>query len=93
MNYTGQVAFRALLPMSNVPPGVTKNPYAMFVGLNRALLHYPLRHRTVMNVIGLAREPRWQEEGWAIPATIDEFTRLYDDFHQDALDLVHAISP
>jgi salicylate hydroxylase len=35
VNYTGQVAFRALLPMSDVPPGVTKTPYAMFVGLNR----------------------------------------------------------
>jgi 2-polyprenyl-6-methoxyphenol hydroxylase-like FAD-dependent oxidoreductase len=26
VNYTGQVAFRALLPMSKVPPGVTKVP-------------------------------------------------------------------
>jgi salicylate hydroxylase len=79
--------------MSKVPPGVTKIPYAMFVGLNRALLHYPLRHRTVMNAIGMAREPSWQEEGWAIPATIDEFTKLYSDFHRDALDLITAISP
>jgi salicylate hydroxylase len=93
VNYTGQVAFRALLPMSNVPPGVAKIPYAMFVGLNRALLHYPLRHRTMMNVIGMARESSWQEEGWAIPATIDEFARLYSDFHRDAVDLIHAISP
>src|SRR6516225_328354 len=93
VNYTGQVAFRALLPMSNVPPGVTKIPYAMFVGFNRALLHYPLRHRTMMNVIGMARESSWQDEGWAIPATIEEFARLYSDFHRDALDLIHAISP
>jgi hypothetical protein len=78
---------------TNVPPGVAKIPYAMFVGLNRALLHYPLRHRTIMNVIGMARERSWQEEGWAIPATIDEFTRLYGDFHRDALDLMNAISP
>ena len=56
VNYTGQVAFRALLPMSNVPPSVAKISYAMFVGLNRALLHYPLRHRAMMNVIGMARE-------------------------------------
>jgi salicylate hydroxylase len=93
VNYTGQVAFRALLPISNVPPGVTKTPYAMFVGLNRVLLHYPLRHRTIMNVIGIAREPSWHEEGWAIPATIEEFASLHCDFHSDALDLIHAISP
>ena len=46
-----------------------------------------------MNVIGIAREPSWHEEGWAIPATIDEFTGLYSDFHPDALDLINAISP
>jgi salicylate hydroxylase len=93
VNYTGQVAFRALLPMANLPASIAKMPYAMFVGLNRALLHYPLRHRTVMNVISMAREPRWQEEGWAIPATIEEVAGLHGDFHPDALDLFLAISP
>jgi 2-polyprenyl-6-methoxyphenol hydroxylase-like FAD-dependent oxidoreductase len=93
VNYTGQVAFRALVPMANVPASIAKMPYAMFVGVNRALLHYPLRHRTLMNVISMAREPRWQDEGWMIPATIEEFADLHSDFHADALDLIHAISP
>ena len=93
VNYTGQIAFRALLPMANVPAGITKLPFAMFVGDNRVLLHYPLRHRTIMNVIGVAREPRWQDEGWTIPATMDEFANLFDDFHPDALDLIRAIAP
>jgi len=93
VNYTGQVAFRALLPMAKVPASVTKMPYAMFVGVNRVLLHYPLRHRTIMNVISIVREPSWQEEGWTIPATIKELARLHSDFHPDALDLMHAISP
>ncbi len=93
VNYTGQVAFRALLPMANVPAGIMKHPFAMFVGINRVMLHYPLRHRTVMNVISVAREPRWQEEGWTIPATIEEFAGLHSDFHPDALGLIRAISP
>lgn len=93
VNYTGQIAFRALLPMANVPAGITKLPFAMFVGDNRVLLHYPLRHRTIMNVIGVAREPRWQDEGWTIPATMEEFANLFGDFHPDALDLIRAIAP
>ena len=91
VNYTGQVAFRALLPMANVPAGIMKMPFAMFVGVGRVMLHYPLRHRTIMNVVGVAREPRWQEEGWTIPATIEEFARLHSDFHSDALNLICAI--
>jgi 2-polyprenyl-6-methoxyphenol hydroxylase-like FAD-dependent oxidoreductase len=93
VNYTGQVAFRALVPIASVPAGIMKIPYAMFVRSDRALLHYPLRHRTVVNVVCLGREPKWQEEGWMIPATINQCVRLYSDFHQDALDLIHAVAP
>jgi salicylate hydroxylase len=93
VNYTGQVAFRALLPMANVPSSIAKLPFAMFVGNNRVLLHYPLRYRTIMNVVGVARQPFWQDEGWAIPATIEEFAGLHDDCHADALGLIRAIAP
>jgi salicylate hydroxylase len=93
VNYIGQVAFRALLPMADVPPGIAASPFSMFVGTRRLLLHYPLRHRTIMNVLGVAREPSWQEEGWRIPAVIDEFASLYGDLHPDALQLIRAIAP
>jgi salicylate hydroxylase len=93
VNYTGQVAFRALLPMANVPAGIAKRPFAMFVGIGRLMLHYPLRHRTIMNVLGVAREPSWQEEGWKIAATVEEFASLYGDFHPDASHLIRAITP
>ena len=93
VNYTGQVAFRALLPMTNVPPSIQEHPFAMFIGPNRFLLHYPLRHRTIMNVIAVGREPAWQEEGWRIPATVEEFTNLYSDLYPAALQLIRAIPP
>ena len=93
VNYTGQVAFRALLPMASVPVAIAERPFAMFVGVNRVLLHYPLRHRTIMNMLGISRELTWQEEGWIIPATIDEFVDLYSDLYPDALELIWTISP
>jgi salicylate hydroxylase len=68
-------------------------PFAMFVGTNRYFLHYPLRHRTIMNVIGVGRELRWQEEGWRIPATVEEFANLYSDLYPPALQLIRAILP
>jgi salicylate hydroxylase len=79
--------------MANVPDSIKDPPFAMFVGTNRYFLHYPLRHRTIMNVIGVGREPRWQEEGWRIPATVEEFANLYDDLYPPALQLIRAILP
>jgi salicylate hydroxylase len=46
-----------------------------------------------MNVIGVGREPHWQEEGWRIPATVEEFASLYGDFYPAALQLIYAIPP
>lgn len=93
VNYTGQVAFRALMPMDNVPADIKERPFAMFVGINRVLLHYPLRHRTLMNVLGVGREQTWQEEGWRIPGAVDEFESQYSDLYPPALQLIRAISP
>lgn len=93
VNYTGQVAFRALVPMADVPAGIAERPYALFVGVNRILVHYPLRHRSIMNVVGISREPKWQEEGWRISAAVEEFVDLYRDLYPDALELIRRISP
>ena len=93
VNYTGQVAFRALVPMADAPARLRENPFAMFVGARRYFLHYPLRHRTIMNVIGVGREPNWQQEGWRIPAAVEEFASIYGDLYPPALQLIHAIPP
>jgi len=93
VNYIGQVAFRALLPMADVPPAIAERPFAMFVGVNRLLLHYPLRHRSIMNVLGVSREPTWQEEGWLIPAAVEEFANLYGELYPEALALIRRIAP
>jgi len=93
VNYIGQVAFRALLPMADVPAAIAERPFAMFVGVNRLLLHYPLRHRSIMNVLGVSREPTWQAEGWRIPAAVEEFANLYGELYPDALALIRRIAP
>jgi salicylate hydroxylase len=46
-----------------------------------------------MNVIAISREPAWQQEGWRIPATIEEFVSFYGDLYPDALELIRRISP
>jgi salicylate hydroxylase len=40
-SYTGHVALRALVPFTRVPRAVTADPYALYVGVGRSLIHYP----------------------------------------------------
>jgi salicylate hydroxylase len=90
-SYTGHVALRALVPISRVPPAVIADPYALYVGAGRSLIHYPLRRQTTMNLLGNAQASQWQAEGWAIPATVPEFGGLFDDFPEPVRELIAAV--
>jgi salicylate hydroxylase len=65
-SYTGHVALRALVPITRVPQAIIADPYALYVGAGRSLIHYPLRRQSMMNLLGNAQAPQWQAEGWSI---------------------------
>jgi salicylate hydroxylase len=90
-SYTGHVALRALVPFTRVPPAIIEDPYALYVGAGRSLIHYPLRRQATMNLLGNAQAAQWEAEGWSIPATVTEFLRLFDDFPGPVRDLIAAI--
>jgi 2-polyprenyl-6-methoxyphenol hydroxylase-like FAD-dependent oxidoreductase len=91
--FTGQVAFRAVVPVERWSPEMKDLLSASYVGPKRVFLHYPMRRNTLMNVIGVGRTERWQEEGWAIPAEISEFVEHYHDYHTAVLDVIESIPP
>jgi len=89
-SYTGHVALRALVPFTRVPDAITKDPYALYVGAGRSLIHYPLRRQATMNLLGNAQAAQWQAEGWSIPATVKEFLGLFEDFPGPVQELIAA---
>jgi salicylate hydroxylase len=89
--FNGQVAYRALIPEELVPPAIRERSWAMYPGPRRQILHYPLRGGRIMNLIGTGRSETWEEEGWSIPATNEEFVAAYSDFAPDILKLIRAI--
>jgi salicylate hydroxylase len=92
-SYTGQVAFRALISCENELEYFSKQGASMYIGPDRMFLHYPLRKNTLMNVVAISRQPRWEQEGWAISAKAGELLELYQDFHPLVLGMIGAILP
>lgn len=88
--FNGQVAFRALVPWDKVPEAVREKGTGMYGAPQRYLLHYPLRGRTLMNLIGVGQASGWQEEGWSIPATVQEFEAHYSDLAPELIELIHG---
>ncbi|MEZ5233231.1 MAG: FAD-dependent monooxygenase [Acidimicrobiales bacterium] len=89
--FNGQVAFRAVLPDELVPPLVRERELAMHRGPGRYLLHYPLRGGQLMNLIGCGHTETWEEEGWSIPATNEQFLTAYADFAPHLQELIAAV--
>jgi salicylate hydroxylase len=91
--FNGQVAFRALIPDELVSESVRQLQMAMHPAPQRYLLHYPLRGGRIMNLIGCGQSAAWEEEGWSIPATNEEFADAYSDYSPDIVALIRSIPP
>lgn len=89
--FNGQIAFRSLIPAARVPASVRNRVSVMSAGPGRYLLSYPLRGGTIMNLVGLIQSDTWEEEGWAIPATNEEFAQAYAGYEPDLLELIRNI--
>jgi salicylate hydroxylase len=89
--FTGQVAFRALVPTAKLTEAVPSR--CMYIGPGRLFLNYLLRRGALMNIVAIARQPQWREHGWTIPAQASELLSLYDDFHPTVLALIKSIEP
>lgn len=59
-DFTGQVAWRALIPGDPQDPPEAQ----VFMGPGRHLVSYPLRGGTLRNIVAVEERSAWAEEGW-----------------------------
>jgi salicylate hydroxylase len=91
--FTGQVAYRCLVPVSLAAAFLDAGRAAVYYGPDRVLNRYTLRKGTLVNCVAIARTGTWRAEGWSSPATTDELVALYQGWHRDVLGLLRAAPP
>lgn len=77
--FTGQVAWRGIVPVERLPASVQAMPPGIHIGDKRLFMRYPVRHGALLNYAAFVNLEGWSEEGWAIPSTIDELLGHYAD--------------
>ena len=85
--FTGVVAWRAVVPMEKLPPRLAQMVGTNWLGPRGHVLHYPVRRGELMNYISLVERDDWQIESWTVAGTRSELANDYRDWHAD----VHAI--
>jgi len=89
--FTGYVAWRGLIDRRELPDLKIDPDFAVWVGQHRMVARYAVRKRSLINVVAISQQPDWSEEGWAIPADVEELLKEFDGWHESVTSLFKAI--
>lgn len=78
--FTGQVAWRMLVPAASVPGFSMPAASQVFMAAKRHVVVYPLRGGSVINVVAVEENPNWTEEGWNAPGDPEEMKAVFAGF-------------
>jgi salicylate hydroxylase len=74
--FTGQVAWRALIPGTPDDPAEVE----VHMGPGRHLVSYPLRGGALRNIVAVEERSQWTAEGWNHPDSPDALRRAFAGF-------------
>lgn len=85
--FTGQVAWRALVPSDGGAPVEAR----VWMGPGRHLVQYPLRGGSLTNLVAVEEREAWAEEGWHHRDDPDNLRRAFAGFAQPVRDLLAQV--
>jgi salicylate hydroxylase len=90
-NFTGYVAWRGVVPVASLRQPDFEPDTAVFLGPHRTMLRYRVRGQSAVNVVVFARVDSWAEEGWSVPADVNELRATFSGWHEEADDMLEGL--
>jgi len=78
--FTGQVAWRGVVPATRLPNGLFENAAQVFMGKGRHFVAYPLRGGSLINFVAVEERENWAEEGWNTPDSPENLRNAFKGF-------------
>jgi salicylate hydroxylase len=88
--FTGYVAWRALIPMERVPMKLEPRS-GIFIGPGHNMNVYPVQKGRMLNLVAFAERNTWTEEGWSTPSTVEELHGEFQDYCEDVRSIIKSI--
>ena len=89
--FTGVMAWRGLIPADHVPELFVDPVSRVWTGPGRTFVTYPIRGKSMVNVVAMGQAPNWTEEGWAVKAELKELSRTFQDWCDPVQTLIRAV--
>jgi len=91
--FTGQVAWRGLVPADRVPTEWMIPSSSVAVGPGRTFTRYFVRKGKLINFAAVALKDDWQEEGWTIRSKVSELLDEFPGWHASMRGIMAATPP
>jgi salicylate hydroxylase len=91
--FTGNVAWRGLVPVDRLGPEARTPDTATFVGPGRHFVCYAVQGGAAVNFVAIAETNQWEEEGWMVPAQREDALRAFEDWYPYVRELIAATPP
>ncbi|HSN73361.1 MAG TPA: FAD-dependent monooxygenase [Steroidobacteraceae bacterium] len=86
--FTGQVAWRGLVPAPQLACAALEPPSAMSIGPGRIFTRYLLRGGALVNYVAIVCSDAWQEESWSTLGDRHELLDLYAGWSSSVRSLI-----
>lgn len=88
VQFSGMVAWRALIPMETLPAHLARPVAINWVGPGGHVVHYPVQGGKLMNFVGTLEGQSWNSPPWNGPSSHEECERAFTGWHEDVLTMV-----
>ena len=88
--FTGYVAWRGLVESDKVPDIDLDPHFAAYPAENKMFGRYPVKHKTLINYVAVARKPSLTSESWSQKAEVSEVLEEFNEWNEDVVRIINA---
>lgn len=91
--FTGNVAWRGLVPAGAVPSGFVRPAASAWWGPHKHFVHYYVRRGELINCVGVVEKRGWEVESWTEPGDLSELQADFAGWHETVRRLIDNMDP
>ena len=90
-NFTGNIAWRGVIPASDLPNGFMDTIASNFMGQGKHMVIYYLRDKQLVNFVGVVQSKQQLEESWVNEGSWDELKADFEGWHPTVQAVINAM--
>ena len=89
--FTGNVAWRGVVPVERLPDGWMETIASNFIGPNKHAVVYYLRKLKLANLVGVVENRQWTDDSWVVNSPWQELKADFAGWHPTVQALIDAM--